>query len=73
MRIIKRKLFWAEIRKKGNTITPTYFFDFDMLNELGFSEDEMYSFLEEIKIYAEKEMMERHECSNKKSLELKHP
>ena len=45
MRIIKRKLFWAEIRKKGNTITPTYFFDFDMLNELGFPDNEIYSFL----------------------------
>ena len=59
MRIIKRKLFWVEIHKKGNTIAPTYFFDFDMLNELGFPDDEMYSFLEEIKLYAEKEMNER--------------
>ena len=65
MRIIKRKLFWVEIRKKGNTIAPTYFFDFDMLNELGFSDDEMYSFLEEIKIYAEKEMNERSNKSRK--------
>ena len=66
MRIIKRKLFWAEIRKKGNTIAPTYFFDFDMLNELGFPDNEIYSFLDEIKIYAEKEMKQRRESNNEK-------
>ena len=66
MRIIKRKLFWVEIYKKGNAISTNYFFDFNMLNELGFPDDEIYSFLEEIKIYAEKEIGERRETNNEK-------
>ena len=66
MRIIKRKFIWADIHKKSRKITPTYYFDFDLLNQLGFPDSEMLSFIEEMKFYAEKDMKERQEANNEK-------
>lgn len=54
-----KKLIWVDIHKKGRSITPTYYFDFDLLNQLGFPDNDILSFLEEMKIFAQKEMGER--------------
>ncbi|MBI5872167.1 hypothetical protein HZB88_03715 [archaeon] len=61
-----KKLIWVEIHKKGKNVTPTYYFDFDFLNKLGFPDNEMFSFIGEIKIYAEKEMKERLKANDEK-------
>lgn len=54
-----KKLIWVDIHKKGDYITPTYYLDFDLLNELGFFDSEMLAFIEEMKEHAQKEMEER--------------
>ena len=59
-----KKLIWIEIHKKSNSVTPTYYFDFDLLNQLGFPDTEIFSFIEEIKTFAEKEIKERLETNN---------
>ena len=59
MRIIKRKLIWADIKENSKGITPTYYFDFELLNELGYPDNDMLSFIEEMKTFAEKEAKER--------------
>lgn len=57
-----KKVIWADIHKRGRDITPTYYFDFDFLNDLGFPDSEMLSFIEEMKAFAEKEQKERAEA-----------
>ncbi len=59
-----KKLIWADIYNKRDTITPIYYFDFNYLNELGFPDDEMLKFLDEMKDFAEKEMKERADKAN---------
>ena len=55
-----KKIIWVDIhKKKRNSITPTYYFDFDLLNQLGFPDSEMLCFIEEMKTHAQKEMEER--------------
>ncbi len=61
-----KTLIWVDIRKKSNGITPTYYFDFDMLNQLGFPDREIFSFIEEMKLFAEKEANERKKEPSKK-------
>ncbi|MFH1065693.1 MAG: hypothetical protein V1734_04285 [Nanoarchaeota archaeon] len=56
-----KKLIWADINKRGRNINSTYYFDFELLNQLGFPDSEMLSFIEEMKTFAEKEQKERAE------------
>lgn len=60
----KQILIWVDIKENSKGITPTYFFDFELLNELGYSDNEMFSFIEEMKTFAEKEMKLRSDKVN---------
>ena len=42
-----KKLIWVEIHKKGRNVTPTYYFDFDFLNKLGFPDEYIFNFIKE--------------------------
>ena len=55
----KQRLIWVDIKENSKGVTPTFFFDFELLNELGYSDNEMFSFIEEMKTFAEKEAKER--------------
>ena len=59
---------WAEtdITVRKRCLYSTYYFDFDLLNEIGFLDDEMIKMLEEMKIFAENELKERKEAKNEK-------
>ena len=59
MRTKKQRLIWVDIKEKDDGITPTYYFEFDKLNELGFSDNEMFSFIKEMKLMAKKEIKDR--------------
>jgi len=59
MRTKKHRLILVDIHEKDNKVTPWYYFEFDKLNELGFSDNEMFGFIEEMKTMAEKEIKER--------------
>ncbi len=61
-----KKLIWTDIHKKGKGIEPIYYFDFDLLNELGFPDTKMFSFIEEMKKMAEKEVNERGKARSRK-------
>ncbi|MBS3106729.1 hypothetical protein J4419_03650 [Candidatus Woesearchaeota archaeon] len=61
-----KKLMWVDIHEKRNKITPIYYFDYDLLNQLGFPDSEMLKFIEETKRFAEKEIKEREESDEKK-------
>ncbi len=63
---MKRKLIWVDVNVSKKMLTPTYYFDFDLLNQIGFPDNIMLSFLEEMKTFAEKEMKERQEEKNEK-------
>ena len=68
-----KKLIWVDIHKKRNTITPTYYFDFEYLNSLGFQDKEMLTFLEEMKSFAEKELKERSDLKAGKNEKANNP
>ena len=55
----KGRLIWTDIRVNKEELTPTYYFDFDLLNEVGFPDGEIFNFIEEMKTFAEKEIKER--------------
>lgn len=57
---------WVDLREKGDEITPTYYFDFDLLNQLGFLDPYMFDFIKEMKIMAKKEIKERLEMKKLK-------
>ena len=61
MRIIKRKLIWADITIKKQVLYPTYYFDYDLLNEIGFPDEQLIKMLDEMKVHAEKELKDRKE------------
>ncbi len=67
MEVKKQRLIWANIHVKDNNITPTYYFDFDKLNDLGFPDCEMLAFIMERKMYAQKEMKEKKNKKEKKN------
>ena len=64
MKIIKRKLIWTDVTVRKRCLYPTFYFDFDLLNEAGFPDEEMIKMVEEMKIFAEKELKERKEAKN---------
>lgn len=66
MKIIKRKLIWTDVTVRKRCLCPTYYFDFDLLNEIGFPDDEMIKMLEEMRTFAEKELKERREKNEQK-------
>jgi len=61
MKIIKRKLIWANISVRKRVLYPTYYFDYDLLNEIGFPDEQMIFLLDEMKEHAEKELKDRKE------------
>lgn len=54
-----KKLIWVDVRNRRDGTTPTYYFDFDYLNTLGFQDKDMLDFLEDMRIFAKKEIEER--------------
>ncbi len=46
MRTKKHRLISAYIREADSSITPWYYFEFDKLNEIGFPDSEMLTFIE---------------------------
>ena len=64
MKIIKRKLIWTDVTVRKRCLCPTYYFDIDLLNEIGFPDEEMIKIVEEMKTFAEKEFKERKEGKN---------
>ena len=61
MKTKRFKLMWADIRHKGDEITPWYYFDLDKFNELGYQDKDIFEFIEDMKTYAKKEVKERKE------------
>ena len=55
----KQRLIWVAIHEKEGGVTPTYYFDFDLLNQLGFPDSYIFDVIKEMNIMAEKEVSER--------------
>jgi len=49
---------WTDVTVRKQNMCPTYHFDFDLLNKIGFQDEDMIEILEEMRIFAEKEMKE---------------